>query len=198
MGDPSWRVGWYGWPDFRGEGEEDGELWVDGSVDWHRLLPGLSECQRPDGWWLTRDDCCWLEPTWDYTMSRPKQNRTSFFLSSVSSFSLFYLPWSYHPLNLALEPTLFFLPPPLTPFLFPGLLLSFTSIPYHHHSHIPLSLSCFLLPSFLPSSSLISLCLLSLLFLSPLHFFYYLLLFSFPILKPLFLSFLERDRSLTQ
>lgn len=32
-----------------------------GSADQHRFLPGLFECQHPDGWWLTRQDTCWLQ-----------------------------------------------------------------------------------------------------------------------------------------
>lgn len=45
--DSSQRVEWYCCPDFCGG--IGGELWVDWSVDRHRLLPGLFECRHPDG-----------------------------------------------------------------------------------------------------------------------------------------------------
>lgn len=31
------------------------------SADQLSFLPGLSECQRPHRWWLTRGDTCWLQ-----------------------------------------------------------------------------------------------------------------------------------------
>lgn len=60
-----------------------------GSADQHRCLPGLVECQHPDGWWVTRLDTCWLQ-----VKSGLVQNGTWLtFVRSPLLFSLWTFPY---------------------------------------------------------------------------------------------------------